>query len=154
MRVRLWTTPVVVASVTASLRPGTSRYLSLTSARITRACVSASGWSADAVADEWAGTAATAPAASAARTSGSFRTRFLRRGCQEPNWADSDHLLLLSFHSVETEGTLGAVERGSIGGIPMRPLRWPYTRSETLDVTTKHTVSSCAAALLLDGDAG
>ncbi len=35
----------------------------------------------------------------------------------------------------------------------MRPLRWPYTRSETLDVTTKHTVSSCAA-LLLDGDAG
>ncbi len=35
----------------------------------------------------------------------------------------------------------------------MRPLRWPYTRSETIDVTTKHTVSSCAA-LLLDGDAG
>jgi hypothetical protein len=36
----------------------------------------------------------------------------------------------------------------------MRPLRGPYTRSETLDVTTKQTVSSCPAALLLDGDAG
>jgi hypothetical protein len=58
------------------------------------------------------------------------------------------------MRSVETEGTLGAVERRRIGGIPMRPLRWPYTRSETLDVTTKHTVSSCAAAFLLDGDAG
>src|SRR6266496_647500 len=58
------------------------------------------------------------------------------------------------MRSVETEGTLGALERGRIGGIPMRPLRWPYTRSETIDVTTKHTVSSCPAALLLDGDAG
>jgi hypothetical protein len=29
-----------------------------------------------------------------------------------------------------------------------------YTRSEALDVTTKQTVSSCPAALLLDGDAG
>lgn len=29
-----------------------------------------------------------------------------------------------------------------------------YTRRKTLDVTTKHTVSSCPAALLLDGEAG
>jgi len=36
----------------------------------------------------------------------------------------------------------------------MRPPPGAYTRTETLDVTTKHTVSSCPAAALLDGDAG
>ncbi len=68
---------MVVASVTTSLRPGSSRYRTLVSARITRACVSASGASADVVADAGAGNAATAPAASVAKASGSFPRRFL-----------------------------------------------------------------------------
>ncbi len=36
----------------------------------------------------------------------------------------------------------------------MRPLQGAYTRTETIDVTTKHTVSSCPAATSLAGDAG
>src|SRR6266511_2552189 len=50
---------------------------SATTARFTRACVSASGASADVVADAGAGNAATAPAASVAKASGSFPRRFL-----------------------------------------------------------------------------
>jgi hypothetical protein len=49
----------------------------------------------------------------------------LRRGYEEPDWADADQLLPPFGRLVETEGTLGALERGRIGGIPIRPLRGP-----------------------------
>src|SRR5262245_15205228 len=86
-RVMLSTTPVDVASVTASLRWSTWRYLVVTSARISRARTSASFWSAGEVRDEWAGIAASPYARNvAAKVSihGSFRLLVARADLSAP----------------------------------------------------------------------